>query len=70
MIEISIKDNGIGIDRDNMEKIFELRYSTKESRLGFGLFWTKDFVEGLGGNITVESEVGKGTTFIIHLPVV
>jgi signal transduction histidine kinase len=36
--------------------------------MGFGLFWTKDYIEGLQGTIQVESEVGAGTTFIIQLP--
>ena len=45
-----------------------MRYTTKKSGLGFGLFWTKDYIEGLGGDISVQSVEGKGTRFTIHLP--
>jgi len=69
MIEVTVEDHGTGIDPENLGKIFEMRYTTKQSGLGFGLYWTKDFIEGLGGNISVESEIGKGTKFTIHLPV-
>jgi signal transduction histidine kinase len=67
-IEITFQDYGIGIDPENLEHIFEMRYTTKKSGLGFGLFWTKDYIEGLGGDISVQSVEGKGTRFTIHLP--
>jgi signal transduction histidine kinase len=69
LIEVTVEDHGIGINPENLNRIFEMRYTTKQSGLGFGLYWTKDFIEGLGGSITVQSEVGKGTQFTIHLPI-
>jgi signal transduction histidine kinase len=67
---ITIKDHGMGIAPENLEKVFEMSYTTKKSGLGFGLFWTKDYIEGLGGNIAVKSQLGEGTTFTIELPIV
>ncbi len=66
-IIVEIHDNGIGISPENIEKVFDLRWSTKETGLGFGLFWTRDFVEGIGGHIDVVSTQGEGTTFRITL---
>ncbi|MEK6753920.1 MAG: ATP-binding protein [Chloroflexota bacterium] len=72
-ITITIADNGIGIKPENLERIFDLRWTTKvsggESGLGFGLFWTKDYIEGIGGSISVESELGVGAKFMIKLPI-
>ncbi len=67
-IEVTISDNGVGIKPEHIPKIFEIGWSTKRTGLGFGLFWTRDYIEGLGGTIRVESAVGQGTTFYIHLP--
>ena len=58
------------IEPENLEKIFEMRWTTKtESGLGFGLFWARDYIEGLGGHIDVQSEWLKGSTFRVLLPV-
>jgi sensor histidine kinase regulating citrate/malate metabolism len=48
--------------------VFELRWSTKEAGMGFGLFWTKEYVEGLAGRIEVESVWQQGTIFRLTLP--
>jgi signal transduction histidine kinase len=69
MIEVTIQDHGTGIPPNNLGKIFEMKYTTKQSGLGFGLYWTKDYLEGLGGKIKVESKLGQGTKFTISLPV-
>ncbi len=70
-ISITVKDNGIGIDRQIQENIFKMffrgNYQSKGS--GLGLYIVKTSVEKLGGNITVKSEVNKGTEFTIYLPV-
>ena len=42
---------------------------SKSGGMGFGLYWTKDYIEGIGGEITVDSEYGVGTTFTFRLPV-
>lgn len=67
-ITILIRDNGVGIAPDNIDSVFEYGWSTSKVGMGFGLYWTKDFIEGLGGNISVESNLKVGTTFTIELP--
>jgi signal transduction histidine kinase len=69
-IEISIRDNGSGIPSKDLPHIFELGWSTKKgnSGMGIGLFWTKDYIDGLGGRIIVSSVEGEGTAFQIMLP--
>jgi signal transduction histidine kinase len=68
-IEVTIRDSGIGIKPQDLSRIFDMGWSSKNGQgMGFGLFWTKDFVEGLGGSIEVESSWQQGTTFIITLP--
>jgi signal transduction histidine kinase len=52
-----------------MEKLFKAFSTTKARGMGMGLAICKKFVEGHGGSINVESEVGRGTTFKIRLPI-
>jgi signal transduction histidine kinase len=69
-IVVAITDNGAGIAPDNLRHVFEPFFSTKgEFGTGLGLSITRDIVEKLGGRIVVESEVGKGTRFLITLPI-
>ncbi len=69
-VEVCIRDNGPGIPKENLGRIFEMGWTTKKgSGMGFGLFWTRDFVDGLGGKLTVTSTVDQGTTFVVTLPV-
>jgi signal transduction histidine kinase len=68
MLEVEIQDDGVGIHPENMSEMFQLRWSTKETGMGFGLFWLKDYVQGLNGRVEVESHFGEGTTFRIFLP--
>ncbi len=69
-IGIAIKDNGSGIPKDNLKHIFEPFYSTKEKGegTGLGLSISYGIVQKLGGTILVESEINKGTTFSVELP--
>jgi len=67
-IIVTIQDNGRGIKPEYLEKVFELGTTTKDSGLGFGLFWTKDYIEGLSGDIDMSSVWGEGTTVKIYLP--
>lgn len=67
-IEVLIRDSGTGIKPEDLSRIFEIRWTTKDVGMGFGLFWTKDYVEGLGGSIEVESAWQEGTTFRVSLP--
>jgi len=69
VVEVVIRDNGPGIPAENLGRIFEMGWTTKKgSGMGFGLFWTKDFVDGLGGKLSVSSTVGTGTAFTMTLP--
>jgi signal transduction histidine kinase len=67
-IEVMVADQGMGIEPQIIGRIFDMRFSTKEGGLGFGLFWAKDFIEGLGGEIRVQSVLQKGTTFSLSFP--
>ena len=73
-IEIAVEDTGVGIEEDNIEKLFKINshYSTSgtnsESGTGLGLIIVKEFVEKNGGNIKVESEINKGSRFIFTVP--
>jgi hypothetical protein len=67
---ISVSDNGCGIPAEFMEgELFTLFASTKSDGFGIGLYQAKRIVESHGGRIEAESEVGKGSTFRIRLPV-
>jgi signal transduction histidine kinase len=68
--EISVKDNGIGIPENIMDKIFQPFFTTKPTGqgTGLGLSLSYDLVKSHGGEIKVESEVGKGSEFIIKIP--
>ena len=70
-VRVTIKDNGSGIPRDALKHIFEPFYTTKENGKGTGLGLSISYgiITRLGGTITVESEVGKGTSFVIEIPV-
>ncbi len=69
-VSITIKDDGVGIPKDDMEKIFEPFFTTKKNKgTGLGLSITYGIVKKLRGTISVESEIGKGTSFIVTLPV-
>jgi len=73
-VKVSIKDSGVGISESNLKRIFDQDQplkttgTNKESGSGLGLILCKDFVEKTGGRIWVESEEGKGSTFIFTIP--
>ncbi|MCG6551777.1 MAG: ATP-binding protein [Candidatus Magnetominusculus sp. LBB02] len=69
-VTVFISDNGQGIPKSRIKHIFEPFYTTKEKDkgTGLGLFISYGIIKKLGGAISVESEPGKGTTFIIELP--
>lgn len=64
---IIVKDTGTGIPEEIKEKIFENGFSTKGPGRGIGLYHVKQLVSSLGGTITVESQVGTGTCFMVNL---
>jgi signal transduction histidine kinase len=68
---IIFKDNGIGIDLDrNKDKVFGLyqKFHNYPDSKGLGLYLVKSQVEGMGGTITIESEVNAGTKFVMKFP--
>ncbi|HOP06553.1 MAG TPA: ATP-binding protein [candidate division Zixibacteria bacterium] len=69
-VAVSVTDNGHGIPASDLNHVFEPFFSTKgQAGTGLGLSITRDIVEKLGGIIEVTSEVGKGTTFTVNLPI-
>ncbi|MGE5575136.1 MAG: sensor histidine kinase [Ignavibacteria bacterium] len=68
-VHIFVSDTGEGIPDEVKEKIFTPLFTTKSKGLGFGLAVVKKLVEDLQGSITFESQEGKGTKFIIDLPI-
>ncbi|MEW5803653.1 MAG: MEDS domain-containing protein [bacterium] len=67
-IKISVKDQGTGISKENLPRIFDPYFTTKETGSGLGLATTYSIIKRHGGYITVESQEGAGTTFHIYLP--
>jgi signal transduction histidine kinase/ActR/RegA family two-component response regulator len=69
-ILVCFKDTGMGISENLIPKIFDPFFTTKENGSGLGLFSTYLIVRNHHGTITVESQVGKGTSFFVYLPAV
>jgi PAS domain S-box-containing protein len=67
-VEFDFEDTGVGISAESMGKLWTMLFTTKSRGMGLGLPICKRIVEAHGGKIQVESEVGKGTTFKITLP--
>jgi len=65
-----VKDNGTGIEEQYLSKIFEPKFTTKNSGMGLGLGIIKNIIENYKGTITFETELGKGTTFMVALPLI
>ena len=77
MVELVVRDNGVGIPADKLPKIFEPFYTTKQGPdasgkggTGLGLSMCRDIIEAHHGRIRVDSTVGKGTAFTLKLPTV
>lgn len=72
-MRVSVQDHGIGIDPDDLPKMFEryfrARTSTGIAGTGIGLNLVKQFVELHGGRVSVESKRGGGSTFTVSLPI-
>lgn len=73
-LTVRIRDTGVGIPKEDIEQLFERFYRVDKDRAratggsGLGLAISKQIVEMHGGDISVESEVGRGSNFLIHLP--
>lgn len=67
-VAVSVTDTGVGIPGKNLGKLFEPLFTTKAKGIGLGLAVTKTLVEGHGGTIEIQSELGKGSTVTVKLP--
>jgi signal transduction histidine kinase len=68
-VEITVSDTGGGIPEQALDRIFDPFFTSKETGTGLGLAITHGIIEQHDGSIDVESKVGEGTTFRIHLPI-
>lgn len=70
MAVIKVIDNGFGIDKKFQNRVFEMffRASNASAGTGLGLYIVKEAVKKIGGKISLQSEIGKGTTFEVHIP--
>ena len=68
-VHIRVSDDGCGIAPEHRKRIFEPFFSVRQGGTGLGLFLSLNFVRRWGGDITVESAMGKGSTFEVTLPV-
>ena len=69
-VYVAVKDTGPGIPEENLQKVFGAFYTTKSKGMGMGLYIIDNIVKTFGGKLKLESELGKGSTFTVILPVV
>jgi len=67
---ITVKDNGSGINPEHVNNVFEPKFTTKNSGMGLGLGIIKNIIENYNGTITFETKFGRGTIFIVTLPII
>ena len=68
-VKIAVKDNGKGISEENLERVFEPKFTTKSSGMGLGLAIIKNIIENYHGTITFETEPNTGTEFLVSFPI-
>ena len=68
MVSIEVSDTGVGIALEHLNKLFEPLFTTKPKGIGLGLAVSKNLIEVNGGSISVESDAGKGSVFLLRLP--
>jgi signal transduction histidine kinase len=73
-VQVSVSDTGVGMEQETVDKLFKIetsftsRGTENEKGTGLGLLLCKEFLEKHGGNIWIESEIGKGSTFTFSIP--
>src|ERR1051325_3194908 len=68
-VQVEVKDSGVGIPQENLQHIFDPFFTSKDEGSGLGLAVSHQIVQEHGGFVTVESTVGSGTSFFVHVPV-
>ena len=68
-VSLIFEDTGIGVSRENLSKVFDPFFSTKETGLGLGLAMTRKVVEEHGGKVDFQSAEGKGSTITMSFPI-
>jgi signal transduction histidine kinase len=68
-VQVYIRDTGVGIPEENLEHIFDPFFTSKDEGSGLGLAVSNQIVQEHGGFVTVESTVGKGSVFFVHVPI-
>jgi signal transduction histidine kinase len=69
-VTVSVRDTGVGMTPEQLDKLFQPLFTTKARGIGLGLMVVKNLIEANGGRIEVQSEAGKGTQFSVILPVI
>jgi GAF domain-containing protein len=74
-VKINISDTGVGIAEENLERVFEMGFTTKATKdkkgnIGWGLWWSKIQLDNLGGKIIVNSKINEGTQIKILIPII
>jgi signal transduction histidine kinase len=68
-VKVTISDTGMGMSEETIKRLWTPLFTTKAKGMGFGLAISKRLIEAHGGNVSVQSELGKGTTFTITIPI-
>jgi signal transduction histidine kinase len=68
LLHVEISDDGEGISKDKISRIFTPFYTTKEDGSGLGLAFVHRIIRDHGGNVSVTSRAGSGATFLVSLP--
>jgi signal transduction histidine kinase len=68
-VAVEVTDTGEGIEEENLGKVFDYYFTTKEKGAGLGLPLAHKIIEGHGGTISVRSQPGRGTTFRVTFPI-
>jgi len=67
-VDVTVDDEGSGMDADTRGRVFEPFFTTKSHGTGLGLAITRQIIEGHGGSIVCQAREPRGTRFLIHLP--
>lgn len=68
-IQVRFQDNGKGVSPEDLPRVFDVFFTTKEEGMGLGLYIARDIIQSYDGTITAQSKIDEGTTFLIELPV-